>query len=506
MHIYEKSPIVGVNISPTPSATEYQSELSLRADILLADYCANSESAFSLFRTYHPTANREGFTPTSLDARLVVMRQNMTGQKFSFEKLKKDAKSLLKDVKNADPLAKSRILSTHPKVRDGSRKFEDITLVDCQHVLAIECGFDSWPKLKRHLIALKAASRLVTSGKSIDGPKAVHIRCGSDIGQTLKDAGFNGDFLEVINPFAMGPVLPSSQKERSYELRSQYIDQVLGPYISSEKRANIRKDLIKEEQEVDTLRHSYQSVTLWFEHDAFDQLCLAYLLHKMADIGPELPFSLDLVQIDHFPGFRKFIGLGQLIDQPESLALLYQQRLPVTFDMINFGKAIWDAYTSKDPTSLWHLSQRKNAPLPLMQKAMLRMLSELPALKNGLGLTEQLALEIIAEEGNMVARRVFLFSLAEKDPQPYHGDVMFFATLKALWEAETPALKITGRIEAPHDHGKEVLTLTPMGEALLKGEKNWLKVNNIKRWVGGVEINSEKLQNWYFDGNKPVFV
>ncbi len=226
----------------------------------------------------------------------------------------------------------------------------------------------------------------------------------------------------------------------------------------------------------------------------------------MAGIGPELPFSLDLVQVDGFPGVKRFIGLGQLSSQPESLALLYQQRLTVTPAMIDFGATVWEAYRRSDPTSLWQLTQNPNAPLPLMQKALLRMLAELPSPINGLGLTERLALDIIAAEGSLVARRVFLFSLAEMDPQPYHGDIMFFAILKALWEAETPALKIIGKIETADGHGKEILALTPMGEALLKGEANWLKSNKVKRWVGGVEINSENIKNWCFEDTGPVLV
>ena len=39
-----------------------------------------------------------------------------------------------------------------------------------------------------------------------DDLRTLHIRCGSDIRQTLTKAGFVGDFLEYSDPICEGPV------------------------------------------------------------------------------------------------------------------------------------------------------------------------------------------------------------------------------------------------------------------------------------------------------------
>ncbi len=88
--------------------------------------------------------------------------------------------------------------------------------------------------------------------------------------------------------------------------------------------------------------------------------------------------------------------------------------------------------------------------------------------------------------------------MADRDPQPYHGDIMVFAILNSLWSAENPALEITGYVEGCGDHGKEILKLTPLGERLLQGQENWLEVNKVDKWVGGVHVSSEKVKNWFY--------
>jgi len=365
-------------------------------------------------------------------------------------------------------------------------------------VLAIENGFDSWPKLKQHLSALTGAKSLKND---IDSSKTLHLRCGDDIKPALKEAGFIGTFNEVINPFVIGPVTAPDMSGQALDIRSQYMQDKLAHFLPPERQAHMHQDLVDEHTFVQNLPADFDQITLWFEHDAYDQLCLAYLLYHLAD--KDLP-AIHIVQIDHFPGVKRFTGIGQLCGHQENLKLLYQQRVPVTKDMIAFGHTIWQAYTSENPTNLWHLSQQENAPLPLMQQAMVRMLCELPSPHNGLGLCERLVLDILAKEDTMVLRRLFLFCLAQHDPQPYHGDLTFFTSLDHLWKSDQPALKVVGEIEAPDPfEGKEILALTDYGRALIKGEANWLQDNPTLRWVGGVKIDGSQDQNWMFDGSVP---
>src|SRR5688572_4251450 len=74
----------------------------------------------------------------------------------SLDHLKYQAKDLLAALKARNPEALSRIRELHPKF--ANRKQEAVittfSLADAQLVVAREYGFETWPKLKRHIESL----------------------------------------------------------------------------------------------------------------------------------------------------------------------------------------------------------------------------------------------------------------------------------------------------------------------------------------------------------------
>jgi ankyrin repeat protein len=72
-------------------------------------------------------------------------------ERANLEFLTKQAKDLLRDVKAGDVIARERLRAWGPPGTSESPK-----LADCQHVLAREYGFASWPKLRAHVQALGA--------------------------------------------------------------------------------------------------------------------------------------------------------------------------------------------------------------------------------------------------------------------------------------------------------------------------------------------------------------
>lgn len=81
----------------------------------------------------------------------------------NLRQLKNQAKDLCRACRESDPEAIRRIGETHPSF-SGKTQAEiavaDIALTDAQLVIARELGFDSWPKLKKHveLLSQRAAS------------------------------------------------------------------------------------------------------------------------------------------------------------------------------------------------------------------------------------------------------------------------------------------------------------------------------------------------------------
>lgn len=74
------------------------------------------------------------------------------------EQLKKRAKALLKELQAGTPGALTRLLEQHPQwqsVTPGSEAKSRFTLADAQLVIAREYGFESWPKLRAHVLQLE---------------------------------------------------------------------------------------------------------------------------------------------------------------------------------------------------------------------------------------------------------------------------------------------------------------------------------------------------------------
>ena len=70
----------------------------------------------------------------------------------SLEQYRKQSKDLLKLLRSGDREALQRIERHRPRRSEPSDKF---VLADAQWIIAREHGFESWPKLKKHIESLQ---------------------------------------------------------------------------------------------------------------------------------------------------------------------------------------------------------------------------------------------------------------------------------------------------------------------------------------------------------------
>ena len=84
----------------------------------------------------------------------------------SLEQLRKQAKALHKEQQAANPEALSRIREQHPRLKNSSEEFH-FTLADALLVIAREYGFETWPKLKVHVMTPEITKSFETTVKSI---------------------------------------------------------------------------------------------------------------------------------------------------------------------------------------------------------------------------------------------------------------------------------------------------------------------------------------------------
>ncbi len=502
------SPTNGRISSPlSESAKLKQQQHKQRAEQMLKAYYGGDAKVIAEFKEHCFGGDQPDFRPTLLQARMLASSDDLAVRKLSLEKLKKEAKDLLKALKSNSPAAQKRLAQHHTK-----SPAEELKLADAQLIIARENGLPSWPRLKAHIETQNAASQQIQkNNRAPDGDlKTLHIRCGNDIKEAIGKCGFTGDFLEISNPFPQGPVPHFEPLDQFVSIRTDFITNNYGNDVPKQHIENTFEEISKTEQTLRSLNTHYERVVLWYEHDPFDQLSKAYVLAHLSELDLKNTV-VECIQINNFPGVKRFIGIGQLSRTPEIMLMLWFQRQTVTQTMIAFGARCWQAFISDAPQTLWQLTQEKGAALPLMQHSMLRTLKELPWMQNGLSLTEQLALDILKQEGPMRPGPIFNLLLTESEPLHFLGDIMLLSILRELWQAPNAAIKVIKEYSDEHPMRAYRLAITDIGTSLLDGDIDWIDTNQetpgFVKYVGGVQVRpGTKHWRWSCEENKPVLI
>jgi hypothetical protein len=410
--------------------------------------------------------------------------------RLNLEQQKKRAKELLKAMRAGDPSAQARMRERHPH---GARLDPSaVQLADAQAVISREAGFASWPRLKAHAERLgRARAAMSRPDAAPDTSRTLHLRCGSDLKAPLERAGFVGGFLEFADPYCQGPVrdLPTAALVAE---RADFLTQAYGLTPSAARRR-----LEREYAALDALGE-WDELVLWFEHDIYDQLIMARLLATLPATRPVF-----LVCVDHSPGVARFLGLGQLA--PEVIRLHWEQRTAVEPAHRALGRQVWAALTQDSPEALHRIVLAGTPAVPPMAGALARHLRELPSARNGLSLTEQLTLDVLAELGATPARRLFQQLNREREPLPFMGDAMFWVVLRAL--SSGPARLIDAGPAGHHDTAwaERTISLTADGEAVRSDRADWLALGAPVRWLGGVELDPARpCWRWDEPAARPV--
>jgi hypothetical protein len=231
----------------------------------------------------------------------------------------------------------------------------------------------------------------------------------------------------------------------------------------------------------------HEEVTLWFEHDLFCQTLLIYLLDWFSRVALG-ETRLTLVCIGEFPGKPDFKGLGEL--SPDEMASLFDARHEVTWAELALARKAWEAYCSPDPRAIEDLLGGDTGALPFLRDALLLHLARFPSARNGLGRVENRALELVSAGHKDFISLFGQFGRSE--PVYGLGDSQFWDALKRMSEGRRPLLvageKEAASGDAARDFTKSVFELTDAGHAVRSGEGDFLEMNGIDFWLGGVHL------------------
>jgi hypothetical protein len=401
--------------------------------------------------------------------------------RLNFEQQQKRAKELLKAARAGNPAAVERFKGAIPK------------LAEAQFLIARELRFESWTALKRHVVAMTLERKAMNASVLDADLRTLHIRCGRDLEEPLREAGFRGDFYEHSYPYLIGPVREGAGclQQRARFLVDTYGDSRDPPLAYEPTLRALERDERVLHDSAD-----YERVVIWSEGDCYDQLVLIRLLGHYA--MHRRPPRLELINRGDFPGSVRFIGMGQL--PPEALRLLWRTRAPAGPAQLKLGLKAWRALANPDPRVLAGIMRSDTPALPLLAPALHRHLRELPSIGNGLSFTEEMALTLLAERPENLIRIFGKINLLI-DPLPGQGDLQMRDRILGM---EGASARVFARTSGADREGKarppwtDVLMITELGRAVLRGEADFRSFNPPPRWVGGVEIAAGNV-DWRWD-------
>ncbi|MBL7077681.1 MAG: phosphotransferase [Kiritimatiellae bacterium] len=396
----------------------------------------------------------------------------------SLEALKKQAKALLKSRRQEDP--------------DLS-----VGLQECQHALAQDYGFKNWTELKKTVL-----------GKAGDADIR-HILCGDSCGGSLRDSTVPGDVLVWHEIYIQGPT-PGDVSDEEFRLIRE---EVLATFfLKSASHEEVKRRAREKYLRLDAST-GYKEVVLWFDACLFDQ---THLIHQIDYLSRVLSSDTKLSLIcvgDEFPGFERFLGLGQL--SPTQMASLLDTRHEVTPHEIALAQRAWRAFRSGNPRDIEAVIAGDCSSLPYLSDALIRFLEEYPSTRNGLSRLQNEILEAAASGATQLGP---IFShVSNAEARPYMGDTMVWEEIDSLASGSTPALSVDGpqtlsavsKVDSKPLTGSDLkkwkVGLTKFGADLLAGNADLVAANGIDRWLGGVHLQGPEDQ-WRWDGENKHLV
>lgn len=287
-----------------------------------------------------------------------------------------------------------------------------------------------------------------------------HIHNGDVVAEQARRDGLPGEHIPFREALACGP------GTRDLETRAQFLAD-----SHDENLLRVRNSLIEMDRALDDAM-SADEVVLWFEHDLF---CLANLLSLL----------------DRFAACQRLT----LVWHPEPLSHvdlypLFESRAAVTPRMLALARDAWAAYTSDDPRALNRFIRDENRDFPFLRDGLALHASRFPSTRNGLGSVEQRILDLIVNGSRDFSNLFYDFDAAP--PRFGLGDLEIIRTLRVLANLPVPLITMTEQ-NTPQ---KSLLALTPAAENVLRGDVDFVEVNDPDYWLGGVHLTRDNVWRW----------
>lgn len=310
----------------------------------------------------------------------------------------------------------------------------------------------------------------------------LHITNGDATRIGLERSGVPGRYVSWPDILYEGPTPLTSDREEWRRVRVAYLSD--GGYADT---ASLADQYARGDAALASWVQQDETV-FWFEHDLYDQLLLIHHLAFLSCTGARAPHAarLSMVCGDTY--------LGPL--KPEQFPALFAARAPITSAQLDKGTRAWDAFGSPDPSRL-HDWTTADEDLPYLAGAMRRHVEEFPGESDGLSRSERQILQVLSE-GDRTPEQTFV-QCARLEERIFMGDASFWTIVRRLADGASPLVEarvdevtsppVSGRISLPSG----TLRITDTGRAVLAGRADYVVLNGIDRWLGGVRLTPDRL-------------
>jgi len=286
----------------------------------------------------------------------------------------------------------------------------------------------------------------------------LHITNGDSFTDRLKTLPIKGDIITWREMLCEGKTLSTVGSESFWKTRFDFLN----------KNYKVSKSWFVEKtlKEYRSLcNHKQQDrIVLWFEYDLFCQINLLAVVSWLKTHRRHAEISL--VCCGKEDDSNTLYTLNQLNDG--QLMALYENRLLLTQDDMEYADYVWQLYCSDNPMRLENLRDFDNYQFAYLEDAIQSHLKRFPSVRNGLDALENRILTI-AKETKPRSKREFMGRLLTDLNRYGYGDSQMeriLGTLRPLFSSLSPV-----RLNAK---GKEVLEEKTNYYALLRDNDTYL--------------------------------
>jgi hypothetical protein len=325
-------------------------------------------------------------------------------------------------------------------------------------------------------------------------PRTVHVICGDAGGLTKGLAVSSKDMVSLCDYLPSGPVRGFSDLESWRAARLAFWE---GVYAAAAERPKQRRKCAKHwavhpvipepERLIDA-----SEVVLWLGTGLAEQLMLTWMPQFLRAVGAR-GAKLHVVQFE-----RNSSGVG------------ISEVAYVTSDEIRAAPAVralgdtefayldvaWRAITCSEPDTLLRLLHDDSAALPILRAALRRVLWRFPDFRSGVSRQDAQLLSSTRDHGPAAASVVGRSVIALENEGDRAGDLLLWWRLRRLADPALPHPAVTIAGVQGWIAGAEV-NLTSVGERIARGELNFVELNGIDDWVGGVHLDSRVGDVWF---------